>query len=188
MMRSIFNASSPVLSSSLVALLLGGCPEKLPEKGKWTKVEDAPASRSLFTEEQKQKAVDAKTRAHIRKMREAFVKAEERSCKVDDDCVLTPYHCCECGANGQKDAVHKEQLPEVIKRRGPVCSEMSCAQVVSTHASCNATGAVCRSGQCVPDVPGGAAPAPSGVGVEKIPDDDAPSGEAAPKAEEPATK
>jgi hypothetical protein len=66
-------------------------------------------------------------------------------------------------------AVHKEKLPDVIKRRGLVCEVYECPQVVSSHPSCEAEKAVCRAGRCEPDVPEGAA-APN-VPTEPIPDE-----------------
>lgn len=173
-MRS-FGLSTKLLALFCLPLLaaLSACPKPLPPEENWQPFPGAPATRkaeSQVSEEQKQRVQRLVLEAKIRKMRAAFVKPGEKTCTTDADCTLTPLHCCSCAAGGQMDAVRAEDLPAVIKRRGHICEDYACPQVVSTHLSCNATKAVCREGACVPDVPEGAAEGPKGIGEEPIPE------------------
>ena len=165
--------AASTLTGTLLLSLLAACPKPVQTQEVWEPVEGAPASRSLFSDEQKAVAAQYQAKAHLTKMRSAFVKDVERVCKVDDDCVLTPMHCCTCASGGQSVAVHKEKLPPVIQRRGVVCQEYNCTQVVSAHRTCEAERAICREGQCVPDIPEG--PKNPAVKTEPIPDEPPPA-------------
>lgn len=152
---------------ALPLLAASGCPKEMPPENEWRKVE--PVNQPATPEEtaRRERAQRLALEAKIKKMRAAFLQADERTCTKDEECTLTPQQCCTCAAGGQQDAVNAEKLPELIRRRGIVCDDYVCPQVVSTHPSCSATRALCREGKCVPDVPAGAK-APEGIGVEPI--------------------
>ena len=163
-----------VLSLSLAPLLLGtGCPKPLADDERWIPVEseaNAGEASDAETAEQRERVRRVAMEARVKKMRAALISADEATCTADADCDLTSFHCCSCSAGGQMAAVNKAKLPDLLKRRGIVCQECACAQVVSDHPSCAAERAVCREGRCVPDVPAGSPPLQEGVGVEPIPD------------------
>jgi hypothetical protein len=161
---------STLLTLPVLVVVFAACPKPLAggDPVVWTKVEGAPATRSLFDDVQREQADVYKQRAHVNKMRAAFVQADEGLCKTDDECVLTPMHCCTCAAGGKTAAAHKDKLPTVLRRRGQACEDYTCAQVVSSDPTCEATRAVCRAGKCVPDVPEGSQGAQAVGGTEKI--------------------
>jgi hypothetical protein len=166
-----------LIAASLTAVLgasLLGCPRPIESQAEWRSVEGAPATRSLFSDEQKQRAEDVKQRAHINKMRAAFVSEEERACERDADCALTTLHCCGCATGGQLAGIHKEKVPTVLQRRGIICEQYICPQVISDHPSCVAEEAICQDGLCVPLLPASGR-APAGIGVEPIPYDEPPA-------------
>lgn len=151
------------------------CPQKAQtqKKPEWTPVvlpEQAPAQETPAQKEQRLTAQRAHLQAKGRKFKAAFVLEEERVCKVDADCTLTTAHCCSCTAGGTQEGVAAEKLPLVLLRRGEVCNDIMCPQMISSHPSCNATEARCEGGVCVPDVDPNATADPGfGMGVEDIP-------------------
>lgn len=157
---------------SLLALVLAGCPEPLAPEDRWVPVKGADATGANDDDPeavaQRERVRQLAMEARVKKMRAAFVSDEEASCKSDDDCELTAYHCCNCSAGGRMAAVSKSAMSELLRRRGVVCAEYACAQVVSDDPTCAAERAVCREGKCVPDAP--ASTAPEGIGVEPIPE------------------
>jgi hypothetical protein len=163
-----------VLMPLFLVALAAGCPKEMNagDPVEWTKVEGAPESRDLFDDAHRKKADGYKQRAHVAKMRAAFVRPEETTCTVDDDCVLTPQHCCTCAAGGRAMAVHKDKLPSLLQRRGQACDDYTCAQIVSSDPSCDATRAACRDGKCVPNTPAGAKPVGAVGGTAPIPPED----------------
>lgn len=170
----------PLLSLSFVVLALAplaGCPKPLVAEESWQPVEGAPTTRSSISDEQRKEVQRIALEGRVRKMRAALVSEAEAQCTKDDDCELTAFHCCNCASGGRMAAVNKEKLPELLQRRGIVCQEYACAQVVSDDPTCSATAAVCREGKCVPEVPD-SAKAPAGVDVEPIPDEPAPGEQA----------
>ena len=157
----------------LLAALLG-CPKELPQQAAWRSVDAGTRSEDPAVTARRERAKRVALEAQVKKMRAAFVEPTEQTCTRDDECTLTPQHCCTCAAGGQYDAVNQQSLPELMKRRGIICQDYVCPQVMSTHPSCQAKGAVCRDGRCVPDIPAGAEE-PAGIGVEPIPSEPAPS-------------
>lgn len=165
-MRSFVVSSLSVLT----LLSLAACPQPLPAEEGWKPVEGAPATRASATDDQRKEVQRIALEARVKKMRAALISDDEKQCTKDDECELTSFHCCNCTAGGRMAAVSKEKVPDVLKRRGVVCEEYACAQVISDDPSCGATRAVCREGKCVPDVPAAAPGATEGVAVEPIPE------------------
>lgn len=95
--------------------------------------------------------------------------ADERRCTADADCTLSTLDCCGCAALGKQIGVRKDRVQALTERRRPICGVVACAQGMSEDPSCSATRAVCREGQCVPDVASGPKGG-AGVDVEKIKD------------------
>ncbi len=143
----------PVVALPLL-LLVAACPKPLPPEDSWTPVKGADSGGGEAPEQvaQREKLRQIALEARVNKMRAALISADEARCSVDDDCALTSFHCCGCSAGGKAAAVHKDKLAEVLQRRGVVCGEYACAQVVSDDPTCAATHAVCREGKCVPEV------------------------------------
>ncbi len=158
--------------TALLGASLLGCPQPIAAQDEWRQVEGAPATRSLFSDEQKQRAEEVKHKAHVNKMRAAFVSNEERACQRDEECALTSAHCCNCATGGTMQGIQRDKVRDVLQRRGIICAESACPQVISDDPSCAAERAVCQDGLCVPDVPAGAG-GPAGIGVEPIPDEGA---------------
>jgi hypothetical protein len=112
----------------------------------------------------------ARDKEKFQRMKRVFLSDDEQSCKRDDECTITNYHCCSCMGNGRQVGVRKDRLKSVMARRVHLCDEMVCPQMVSGDPSCKATRALCKQGQCVIDP--ASAPAnkpPQGIGVEDIP-------------------
>lgn len=160
-----------VFSLSLVTLLsLAGCPQPLPAEEAWQPVENAPATRSSADDAQRREVQRIALEARVKKMRAALISDDERKCNSDDDCELTAFHCCNCTAGGRMAAVNKEKVTELLQRRGSICQDYACAQVISDDPSCGAERAVCQEGLCVPG-PATAPKGAAGIGVEPIPDE-----------------
>lgn len=162
----------PLLLLPLLALGLGACSDHTSDTEGWVPVPNPPPPPRIAPadEEQHQRALHVAMEARVNKMRAAFVTAEEAACESDADCDLTAFHCCNCAAGGKMVGVNRDLLPEVLRRRGIVCAEYACAQVVSTDPTCGAKRAVCQEGKCVPDAPAKSAPEAQGIGVEPIPE------------------
>lgn len=77
--------------------------------------------------------------------------SEPITCESADDCVLVE-DCCGCSAGGKKMAVHRERLDQVISSEAENCEQKSCGSGPSDDPSCEASGARCEQGRCVPDV------------------------------------
>jgi hypothetical protein len=152
--------------------VLVGCPKELGGGGgsEWRKVDAGPSlTRPKVDPKLQERFKREVAEKHVKRMQAALINAEEQTCKADADCALTPFHCCPCEQGGKLVAVNRVSVPQVVQRRSAVCPDYTCPQVVSSDATCAATQAVCRGGQCVPDVPADAQ-APAGLGVETIPD------------------
>lgn len=171
-------------------LVVAGCPKKLdrPPQGKQVEVRRFDVNPDTTrTEAQIELGKELKEMSAARRvdaMRLALVKPEETRCKDDSDCAILPNHCCSCSERGRLVAVGRAYVPKVIQRRGWVCEDYACPQVVSDDPSCKATRSLCQQGRCVLDIPAGAG-GPAGIGVEEIPDE-APPGDPAPPADPPA--
>ena len=152
------------------------CPQKVQTQAeaKWAPVslpEQAPRGETPAQKEQRLTAQRAHLQAKGRKFKAALVLEEERVCRVDADCTLTTAHCCSCSAGGTQEGVAAQMLPQVLLRRGEVCGDIMCPQMISSHPSCDATAARCEKGICVPDVASGASSESDfGLGVETIPE------------------
>lgn len=164
--------------AALVILVVAGCPMELPVSDHWQPVASAPEAESTVESEHQKRALKTAAAIRVKRMQAVFVSDEERRCHRDDDCVLTPFHCCDCTGGGQQDAVHRDHLPALLQRRIAYCADEVCPQVMSTHASCSATKATCQDARCVPHVDG--SPHSAGaVVVEPILNDDG-AGDVAP--------
>lgn len=166
----------PLLSLSFVVFalsFLAGCPQPLVAEENWQPVEGAPTTRSAVSEEQRKEVQRIALEGRVRKMRAALVSEADATCTKDDECELTSFHCCNCASGGKMSAANKEKLPQLLQRRGIICEDYACAQVVSDDPTCSATTAVCREGKCVPDVKASAPTGVQGVGTEPIPDEPA---------------
>ena len=96
------------------------------------------------------------------------VLAAEKVCDVDSDCVLVSAGCCPCSAAGRNEAINTKYRQALQARRTQTCKEILCAQMISQDPSCQATGAKCDKGQCLPHGVPTQGPPAFGVGVEKI--------------------
>lgn len=166
-MRSLVAAMLPLLT---VVVLLG-CSKS--NEGEWVPVEIPKTEEPALSPEEQEQRENVRRlamEARVNKMRAALIKDDEATCTRDEECELTAFHCCNCGGGGRMAAARSDALPEVLRRRGIVCAEYACAQVVSDDPTCSAERAVCREGKCVPDVPASTPPAPEGIGVEPIPE------------------
>ncbi|MCP4502699.1 MAG: hypothetical protein GY822_22365 [Deltaproteobacteria bacterium] len=170
-------------SVALVVLLaLCGCPQSAStndeNKGpKWKKLDvELPddlqklrSEREKLRESQQKNARHQMAKSRVEKMQEIFVKADEQQCLADDDCVITPAHCCDCSAGGSLVAINKFRLPALLSRRVSLCSTTQCAQSLSTSPTCNSTVATCKKGVCKLASEAASPPA-KGIGVESIPE------------------
>lgn len=152
--------------------LLIGCPESLPVSEKWQPVVLAQEDTSPEELERQERARKTAAAIRVKRMQAVFVSDDERRCRQDADCELTPFHCCGCTGGGQQDAVHREQLPAVLQRRIAYCADEVCPQVMSTHPSCAATTAMCQAGRCVPKLDTSTSLPPAEIPVQPIPEDD----------------
>jgi hypothetical protein len=80
------------------------------------------------------------------------LQAADTACTADAECTLTTNDCCGCAALGTQVGVRADHLAALTARRQPICSSIVCAQQMSDDPSCTARKAVCRAGQCVPDI------------------------------------
>lgn len=74
-------------------------------------------------------------------------KSELDSCKVDADCTLAEA-CCGCSAGGRRVAIRADALTDYETSRPQRCSSDVCAQVMSTHLSCDAEAVCGQNGHC----------------------------------------
>ncbi len=72
--------------------------------------------------------------------------ADRDTCATAEDCTLVDA-CCGCNASGKRVAIRKDAVAEYDASREQRCGDSMCAQVISTHSSCNAE-ATCEAGHC----------------------------------------
>lgn len=74
----------------------------------------------------------------------------EYTCVIDSDCVKVKTDCCDCAHDGNNTAINKSSEQAWLNSLSSKCSTTNCAQMVSTHWTCNEnTEAICASGKCV---------------------------------------
>jgi len=183
---SSHNTLATSLLVVVVALGASACPREIEGAGgasEWRKVDAGPTLlRAGIDAARQEEFRRLGAEKLVKRMQAVFVVESEQACKTDDECVVTPWHCCPCEHGGKLVGVNRTQIPNVVQRRVAVCPEYTCPTVVSDDPTCGATSAKCVKGQCVVDAPAVApGAAPKGVDVEAIPDDgakDAPKGDA----------
>jgi len=76
------------------------------------------------------------------------VTAEMQVCETDDDCALVQNGCCSCLESGQQTAIAKQHQKAYENQCRSACDMILCAQVLSQHESCQASGVRCYHGMC----------------------------------------
>ena len=74
-------------------------------------------------------------------------KAEMDSCTTDADCTLVDA-CCGCSAGGRKVAIRLDAVNDYNASRPQRCGGEMCAQMMSTHLSCDAEASCGQNGHC----------------------------------------
>ncbi|MFZ9889189.1 MAG: hypothetical protein ACO3JL_16975, partial [Myxococcota bacterium] len=110
-----------VLTTMIFSLL--ACPEALPTTEEWQSVAATPEADSSAELALRQRAQKTAAAIRVKRMQAVFVSEDEERCVNDDDCVLTPFHCCGCSGGGQQAAIHKDRLPSLLQRRILYCAD-----------------------------------------------------------------
>ncbi len=81
---------------------------------------------------------------------ERLITEDDRTCEVDEDCILIDESCCPCNSNfdGGKTAISGGAVERVEVRRGEVCAAAACPESISNSATCCAETAACQAGRC----------------------------------------
>lgn len=81
--------------------------------------------------------------------RVAQASGEDLVCSRDEDCALVD-DCCGCAAGGTKHAVRADRVPTLEQQAESECAAAQCTGMASEHRSCDAVGARCAGGRCIP--------------------------------------
>lgn len=79
----------------------------------------------------------------------AEAQPDDLTCSRDEHCALVD-DCCGCAAGGTKTAVRADRVEALAAAADGSCDESQCSGLASQHRSCEAVGARCAGGRCVP--------------------------------------
>jgi hypothetical protein len=79
----------------------------------------------------------------------AEAQPDDLTCSRDEDCALVD-DCCGCAAGGTKTAVRTDRVDALSAAADSSCDPSRCSGLASEHRSCEAVGARCAGGRCVP--------------------------------------
>jgi hypothetical protein len=75
---------------------------------------------------------------------------DHQTCRRDEDCTLVE-DCCGCFNGGSRTAVRVDAVQALTDAAEAECGARQCAEgIESNHRSCQAVGAACRGGRCIP--------------------------------------
>jgi hypothetical protein len=62
--------------------------------------------------------------------------ADTAECQDDTDCVLVTDGCCGCNEGGKQRVIPRKARDAYEKKRGALCKNTMCPQLMSEHPSC----------------------------------------------------
>jgi hypothetical protein len=74
--------------------------------------------------------------AEGRAKKAAKASAEVAECQDDTDCVLVTDGCCGCNEGGKQRVIPRKARDAYEKKRGALCKNTMCPQLMSEHPSC----------------------------------------------------
>lgn len=77
------------------------------------------------------------------------LREEQTACSLDSECELAR-DCCGCAAGGMKTGVRKDAVVEASEAADDACEGRTCIAQDTSHRSCQAEGARCVGGRCLP--------------------------------------
>lgn len=83
--------------------------------------------------------------------RVAQTDPDDLTCGRDEDCALVS-DCCGCAAGGSQTAVRADRVEALSAAADSACDTSQCSGRPSEHRSCQAVGARCAGGRCIPQL------------------------------------